>query len=111
MTIGLAMPSLSLSAGTLDYNDDMDLPLNVDVSALDQLHLQAFEDEDVVGRHLQPNERLTIQITTAGQGAENGNASKVLNLLTHFYDGVSEQEVEELDATIKTRANLSRPLP
>ncbi|HEX3655292.1 MAG TPA: hypothetical protein VHV55_05790 [Pirellulales bacterium] len=37
-------------------------------------------------------------------------APNVMDLITHFYDGLDEVEVEEIDALIKTRANLTRPL-
>jgi hypothetical protein len=87
----------------------MEMPLHIDVAALDQAHRRAVED--ILGRALQPEERLIIQVASPHSNAPVGDPSEVLGLLTHFYDGMSDKEIESIDREIKTRANLSRPLP
>jgi hypothetical protein len=57
------------------------------------------------------NQRLIIQVATVDATEPQGQAANVMDFIKHFYDGVSESEVEEIDALIKTRANLTRPLP
>ena len=87
----------------------METPLHIDVAALDQAHRRAVED--LLGRALQLNERLIIQVSATDSHQHPGRSGEVLDLLTHFYDGMSDQEVDDIDREIKTRANLSRPLP
>jgi hypothetical protein len=87
----------------------METPLHIDVAALDLAHRRAVED--LLGRALRLNERLIIQVAAADLHEPSGRAGEVLGLLTHFYDGMSDQEVDDIDREIKTRANLSRPLP
>ena len=47
---------------------------------------------------------LNLFVSPSAQELREGH-----NLLTHFYDGVSDEEVEEIDLAMKTRANLTRP--
>jgi hypothetical protein len=87
----------------------MDSSLKIDVASLDPAHRQAMED--VLGLQLQTNQRLIIQVATLDLTEPQNEASNVMDLVTHFYDGVDANEVEEIDSLIKTRANLTRPLP
>jgi hypothetical protein len=48
-----------------------------------------------------------MEVATAEPEPQD-EAPNVMDLITHFYDGLDE--VEEIDALIKTRANLTRPL-
>ena len=96
-------------AGVLWYPLDMDSSLKIDVSSLDAAHRQAIED--VLGLQLQTNQRLIIQVATLDSNEPLNEAPDVMNLIAHFYDGVTENEVEEIDSLLKTRANLTRALP
>lgn len=86
----------------------MDIPLSIDVSSLDHAHRQAMED--VIGRQLDANQRLIIQIATVAPPPSDA-ARSVIELLTHFYDGMTEEEVDEIDDIIKTRMIFSRQFP
>jgi hypothetical protein len=87
----------------------MDSSRKIDVASLDPAHRRAMED--MLGLPLQMNQRLIIQVATLELTDKLHPAADVMDLVTHFYDGVNDAEVEEVDALIKTRANLTRPLP
>lgn len=91
------------------YTWDMDSSINIDVAALDPVHRQAMED--VLGCQLRANQRLIIQVASIEVGNGTEDKPTVLDLIEHFYDGLSDAEVEEIDRTIKTRADLTRHLP
>ncbi|MGA2064697.1 MAG: hypothetical protein ABSG86_07000 [Thermoguttaceae bacterium] len=77
----------------------------VDVVALDTAHRRAFED--VIGAHLEENQRLVISVTAPA----SRRSAQSLADWTGVYDGLTEDQVEAIDRALKTRANLSRSLP
>ncbi len=81
-----------------------------DIDAVDRNAL-----EHVVGRQLHDNQRLIIQLSEidasgASEPAETGHRQK-LEDWTRIYEGLGDEEIEEIDKIVKTRANLTRNLP
>jgi tRNA(fMet)-specific endonuclease VapC len=83
----------------------METSREIDVTTLDAAHRQAFED--VIGAHLEPNQRLVISVTAPAPP----RLSQSLADWTAVYDGLTEDQVEAIDQNLKTRANLTRILP
>jgi hypothetical protein len=71
--------------------------------------------EHVVGQALRDNQRLIIQIAEVDLAHEipdtDAQPPQTLADWTKVYDGLSDEQVEAVDKTIKTRANLTRNLP
>lgn len=71
--------------------------------------------EHVVGQSLRDNQRLIIRIAEVDVSRETPAAdsrqSQTLADWTNVYEGLSDEEVEAVDQTVKTRANLTRNLP
>ena len=67
-----------------------------------------------MGRPLRDNQKLIIQLAEneiPKQAPEVDSLPKqTLADWTNFYEGLSDEEVEEIDKIIKTRANLTRYL-
>ena len=84
-----------------------------DVTALDENHRRALED--VLGRTLQANQRLVINVleveipSTSDAAGERPPQS--LADWTKVYEGLSERQIDDIDRIAKTRANVSRQLP
>jgi hypothetical protein len=118
----LSRPKPSSTPGvTVNLADDrllwyaklMHPPLNIDVTSLDPAHRRALED--IVGHQLQAHQRLIIQITevkTSGV-AEVASPQRTQSVedWSKVYEGLTEEQVEAIDQTVKTRANLTRNLP
>jgi hypothetical protein len=83
----------------------METSHEIDVIALDAAHRRAFED--VIGSHLEQNQRLVISVTAPA----SPRCSQSLADWTGVYDGLTEDQVEAIDRDLKTRANLTRSLP
>jgi hypothetical protein len=83
----------------------METCLNIDVASLDPPHRRALEE--VLGRQLAANERLTISITEL----TIPSPPQTLEDWTHVYEGLTDEEIEEIDKIAKTRADLTRDLP
>lgn len=102
-----------LSLGTfreLAYNQIMESALEIDVARLDDPHRRALEE--VVGRQLRTNQRLLISFTDVElPPSDDPRPRQTLEQWTKIYDGLSAAEIDEIDAIIKTRANLTRFLP
>lgn len=81
--------------------------LNIDVSSLDAPHRKALEE--VMGHPLSSNQQLVISVT---EPKINQSPPAVQNQSladwTKIYAGLSDDEINELDEAIKTRANLNR---
>jgi hypothetical protein len=86
----------------------MDTELRVDVAALDVAHRRALEE--VIGCALGSNEQLVINVVSAPR-LEDDRPAQTLEDWTSIYDGLSEEQIEEIDRIAKTRANLTRDLP
>lgn len=84
-----------------------------DVSALDEAQRHTLEH--VMGRQLQSNQRLIISVSEIdlSQPTEPSDERRPQSVedWTRVYDGLSEQQIEEIDKIAKTRANLTRHLP
>ncbi len=88
----------------------MESDLKIDVATLDTPHRRALEE--VIGRQLAGNQRLVISVIELEAEQVSGQRPpQSLEEWTHVYDGLSEQEIESVDAIAKSRANLTRDLP
>jgi hypothetical protein len=87
----------------------MGADLQIDIGNLDASHRRALEE--LIGRELAANQRLTISITDVAAVPPMAKPPQSLKDWTEVYDGLSDEEVDEIDQIIKTRANLTRPLP
>ena len=87
----------------------MESNLQIDVGSLDGPHRRALEE--VIGRQLTANQRLTISVSDVVVPTTAANAVQSLDDWTNVYQGLSEAEIEEIDRIAKTRANLTRNLP
>ncbi|HEY5312505.1 MAG TPA: hypothetical protein VIK18_08285 [Pirellulales bacterium] len=67
--------------------------------------------EAVLGFQLQPDQRLVILVTQNQSADAPAERPNIMDLVTHFYDGVGEHEIDEIDALIKARADFTRPVP
>lgn len=71
--------------------------------------------EHVVGQALRDNQRLIIQIAEVDLAHEipaaDAQPPQTLADWTKVYGGLSDEQIEAVDKTIKTRANLTRNLP
>lgn len=82
----------------------------VDISTLHPDHRRALEE--ILGRELTENQQLQIDVIDGDQLA--GKASRPvqdLDDLLHIYDGLTDEEIDAIDAIIKTRANFTRNVP
>ncbi len=83
-----------------------------DVSALDEAQRHTLEH--VIGRELRENQRLVINvcdIDLSPNKLADHRRPQTIEDWTRVNEGLSEQQVEEIDKIAKTRANLSRELP
>ncbi len=89
----------------------MDTSRTIDVITLDATHRRALED--VIGVQLQANQRLIIGVTDINASAPEATPrrSQTLEDWTKVYEGLSDEQVEEIDRIAKTRADLTRELP
>jgi hypothetical protein len=87
----------------------MGVELQIDVVSLDPSHRRALEE--VIGRELAANQRLTISVNDVAITSPAPKPVQSLNDWTGVYEGLSDTEIDEIDKILKTRANLTRPLP
>lgn len=67
--------------------------------------------EHLVGHSLRENQRLVIQVASVDLTADhpsNGNRTGQLPAWCNVYDGLSDEEIADLETTILTRADLTR---
>ena len=71
--------------------------------------------EHVVGQTLRDNQKLIIQLAEIEIPAEeplvDSRPPQTLEDWTSVYEGLSDDEIEAIDKTAKTRADLTRHLP
>jgi hypothetical protein len=70
--------------------------------------------ELLVGHRLRGNERLILQVLdldVVQPPLQDSRPAQTLEDWAHVYDGLSDDEIEAIDAIAKTRANLTRDLP
>lgn len=92
------MESLTRNVGDIDANDRQAL-------------------EHVLGRSLRENQQLVIHIVNLNVQAEpaqsvtseQGSSTPTLPEWCHVYEGLSDEEITDLEQTILQRADLSRP--
>jgi len=102
-------PAIPLSF-PLWYNPFMETDLKIDVAALDAPHRRALEE--VIGRQLAANQRLLISvIEVEAPPPAVPRPVQTLEDWTTVYEGLNDQDIEEIDQIAKTRANLTRNLP
>ena len=81
----------------------METSLTIDVTTLDSAHRQALED--LIGARLQAGQQLTIGVTEIdpSTSAPTPRRKPTLEDWTKVYEGLSEQQIEEIDRIAKTR--------
>lgn len=84
------------------------------VSEIDSADRQAMEH--LLGQPLRENEQLLIRVVTVKPGLESsskpppcGGTMAVLPEWCNVYAGLSDEEIADLERTILTRADLTRP--
>jgi hypothetical protein len=88
----------------------METNLEIEVAVLDAHQRRALEE--VIGRQLAVDQRLTISVMDAATPqAGASRPAQSLEDWTSVYEGLSEDEIEAVDNVVKTRANLTRNLP
>jgi hypothetical protein len=89
----------------------METSHTIDVMTLDATHRRALED--VIGVQLQANQRLIIGVTEIDVVASEGTPRRAQTIedWTKVYEGMSDEQIEEIDRIAKTRADLTRNLP
>lgn len=70
--------------------------------------------ELLLGHRLRGNERLILQVLdldVVQPTVQDSRPAQTLDDWARVYDGLSDDEIEKIDAIAKTRANLTRDLP
>lgn len=70
--------------------------------------------ELLLGHRLRGNEQLILQVLdldVVQPPVHDSRPAQTLEDWAHVYDGLSDSEIETIDAIAKTRANLTRDLP
>jgi len=92
------------------YDGSMESDLKIDVATLDTPHRRALEE--VIGRQLAGNQRLIISVIDLPVPSScDPRPRQTLEDWTHVYDGLSDEDIEEIDKVAKTRANPARNIP
>ncbi len=65
--------------------------------------------EHIVGHPLCDDQKLVIHL--AENGSADSRPAQSLEDWTGVYEGLTEEQIEEVDRIVKTRANLTRKLP
>ena len=86
----------------------METERKINVATLDFPHRRALEE--VIGQELQSNQQVLISVINLQTAVNDNRPVQTLEDWTGIYDGLSEEEIEAVDATIKTRADLTRNL-
>ena len=81
----------------------------IDVATLDFPHRRAHEE--VIGQELQSNQQVLISVINLQTAVHDDRPAQTLDDWTGIYEGLSDDEIEAVDATIKTRADLTRDIP
>ena len=88
----------------------METDLKIDVAKLDGPHRRALEE--VIGRGLQSDQRLAISVVdSAFPRTQDLRPAQTLEDWTSVFEGLSDQEIAEIDAISNARPNLTRHLP
>jgi hypothetical protein len=71
--------------------------------------------ERALGRELKDNQQVIIQVVMPGNeapeqiGAADGQESDDLPEWCNVYEGLTDQQIANVDAAVRERANLTRP--
>lgn len=85
----------------------METSRTIVVSALDATHRRAIED--VIGLQLRSNQRIVIGVEDAcAPGADDRAPPPTLEDWQSLYQGLSAEQIEQIDRIINTRADLTR---
>jgi hypothetical protein len=89
----------------------METSRTIDVRSLDATQRRALED--VIGVQLQANQRLIIGVTEVdlSESPPTARPAQSLDDWTKVYDGLSSDQIQEIDRVAKIRANLTRHTP
>lgn len=88
----------------------METAFQINVATLDAPHRRALEE--VIGRQLAGDQRLMINvIDVQAPSVPDQRPAQTLDDWTNIYDGLTDEEIEDIDTIVKTRANLTRYLP
>ena len=83
----------------------MDTERKIDVATLDLPHRRAIED--VIGHELGTHQQLIISVHEIAPTIDE-RPVQTLDDWAGVYDGLTDSEVDAVDAAVKTRANLTR---
>jgi len=81
----------------------------INVTSLDDAHRRAFED--VIGIQLGRNQRLMIKVADIDLTPTGRRSGLTISDWTEVYEGLTDEEVEDIDRAVNTRADLTRHLP
>jgi hypothetical protein len=84
----------------------MDPHMSIDVTMLDAAHRRALED--VLGQELRTDQRLTISVTKADDSQSSHQSKQSLDDWAKVYEGLTDQQIEDITRDVTTRANLTR---
>lgn len=87
----------------------MEMSQEINVTSLDEVHRRAFED--VIGIQLGRNHRLMIKVADIDLTPAGARSGQTISDWTDVYEGLSDEEVEEIERAVNTRADLTRHLP
>ena len=83
----------------------MDIERKIDVATLDLPHRRAFEE--VIGHELGAHQQLVISVHEVAP-VNDDRPAQTLDDWTGVYNGLTDSEIDAVDAAVKTRANLTR---
>ncbi|MEO8494077.1 MAG: hypothetical protein ABI614_03335 [Planctomycetota bacterium] len=90
-----------------DTTTPMDTERKIDVATLDLPHRRALED--VIGHELGTHQQLIISVHEISPNTDD-RPVQTLDDWASVYDGLTDSEVDAVDAAVKTRANLTREI-
>jgi hypothetical protein len=87
---------------------DMETNHTIDVMNLDAMHRRALED--VIGVQLQANQRLVIGVTEIEEVTPPALSKRPQTLedWARVYEGLTDEQIDEIDRIANTRADLTR---
>jgi hypothetical protein len=87
----------------------METSRTIDVTSLDATHRRALED--VIGVQLRADQQVTIGVSDRADGPKKEvTPAYTLKEWASVYDGLTEEEIAEIDRIANTRANLTRDI-
>ena len=79
-----------------------------------QMKTQERSAAELLGGHaLREHERVIVHVLEMPipASATDARPPQSIDSWMHIYDGLSDEEIDEIDAVINTRANLTRAVP